>query len=372
MFEQHSNATVVSRQSLYEGVWSKPMTVLAKEYGISDVALAKICRKLDIPCPQRGYWRKKETGKVVKQLPLTPNHHANQQNATIHRTLRPEVSLSEDVAKRIVAEQCPEQKIEVPERLGKTHRLFTGHLTDWRSASVDEYGAIRQRSLRQLKIRVSPKSLSRAVRIMNTLFLALETRGYLVGIQDGYNKVLGVSINGEPVEFGIEEKFRRTERAQDKLRQDDSWIFRRYEYVPTGILTLKIDEYVDGLQKSWSDGKTMQLEACLNAFIVGLLNAAEALRARRLQREQEALARLEAERRRQEEEQRRQEELAKRQTLLKEAENWTKAQQLRAYLSAVKEALIKKHGAIQQGSTADQWLAWAYQQAESFDPLRSE
>ncbi len=372
MFEQHSNATVVSRQSLYERVWSKPMTALAKGYGISNVALAKICRKLDIPCPQRGYWRKKETGRAVKQLPLPPNHNPNQQKATIHRTIRPEVSLPEEIAQRIMAEQSLEQKIEVPDRLGKTHRLFTGHLTDWRSASVDEYGAIRQGSLRQLKIRVSPKSLSRAVRIMNALFLALETRGYLVDIQCGYNKVLGVSINGEPVEFGIEEKFRRTELAQDKLRQDDSWSYRRYEYVPTGILTLKIHEYVDGQQKSWSDGKTMQLEACLNAFIVGLLKAAEALKARRRQREQEALARLEAERRRQEEEQRCQEELAKRQTLIKEAENWTRAQQLRAYLSAVKEALIKKHGVIQQGSKADQWLTWAYQQAEAFDPLRSE
>lgn len=286
--------------------------------------------------------------------------------------MRPEVSLSEDVAKRIMVEQCPEQKIEVPKRLGKTHRLFTGHLTDWRSASVDEYGAIRQGSLRQLKIRVSPKSLSRAVRIMNTLLLELETRGYPVSVSVGYKKVLCVSINGEPVEFGIEEKFRRTELTQDKLRQDNSWSYRRYKYVPTGILMLKIDEYVDGLQKSWSDGKTMQLEACLNAFMVGLLKAAEALKARRLQREQEALARLEAERRRQEEEQKRQEELARRQSLLKEAESWTKAQQLRAYLSAVKEALIKKHGVIQQGSKADQWLTWAYQQAEAFDPLRSE
>jgi len=35
MFEQHSNATVVSRQSSYERVWSKPMTALAREYGIS-------------------------------------------------------------------------------------------------------------------------------------------------------------------------------------------------------------------------------------------------------------------------------------------------------------------------------------------------
>lgn len=369
MFEQHRNATVVSRQSLYDQVWSKPMTALAKEYGISDVALAKICRKLDIPYPWRGYWRRKETGRAVKQLPLPQNHNPTQQNAFIHRTIRHEVSLSGEITQRITAEQNPEQKIEVPDRLGKTHRLFAGHLTEWRAASVDEYGAIRLGNIRQLNIRVSPKSLSRAVRIMNALFLALEAREYHVGIQDGYKKVLGVRINGEPVEFGIEEKFRRTKLPQDRRRQPDPWSYRRYEYVPTGILTLKIDEYVDGLQKSWSDGKTLQLEGCLNAFIVGLLKAADALKARRLQREQEALARSEAERRRQEEEQRRQEELARRQTLMKEAENWTKAQQLRAYLAAVKQAVTEKQGTIQQGSKTDQWFTWAYQQADLIDPL---
>ena len=38
-----ANYITLTRQSLYELVWSKPMTTLAKEFGISDVALAKRC-----------------------------------------------------------------------------------------------------------------------------------------------------------------------------------------------------------------------------------------------------------------------------------------------------------------------------------------
>lgn len=38
------------------------MCCLAKEYGISDVGLAKICKKLHIPVPGRGYWANKTAG----------------------------------------------------------------------------------------------------------------------------------------------------------------------------------------------------------------------------------------------------------------------------------------------------------------------
>lgn len=58
------------REVLYEQVWSTPMRCLAKEYGISDVGLAKVCRKLYIPLPGRGYWARKIAGKAVAKRPI--------------------------------------------------------------------------------------------------------------------------------------------------------------------------------------------------------------------------------------------------------------------------------------------------------------
>jgi len=43
------------RIKLYAEVWEKPTVQLAKEYGISDVGLGKVCRQLNIPKPSRGY-----------------------------------------------------------------------------------------------------------------------------------------------------------------------------------------------------------------------------------------------------------------------------------------------------------------------------
>jgi hypothetical protein len=62
----------LSRQELYERVWSEPMRTLAATFGISDVALKKTCARAHIPTPERGYWAKKDAGKPTRQAPLPP------------------------------------------------------------------------------------------------------------------------------------------------------------------------------------------------------------------------------------------------------------------------------------------------------------
>ena len=57
------------RERLYEEVWSEPTQKVARRYGISDVALSKVCRQLQIPKPPRGYWAKKTAGRPVPRRP---------------------------------------------------------------------------------------------------------------------------------------------------------------------------------------------------------------------------------------------------------------------------------------------------------------
>ena len=57
--------TPVSREALYEEVWTDAVTVVAPRYGLSDVGLVKICKKLGIPVPPRGYWAKLKAGRVA-------------------------------------------------------------------------------------------------------------------------------------------------------------------------------------------------------------------------------------------------------------------------------------------------------------------
>jgi hypothetical protein len=42
----------LTRSELHNLVWSQPMQRLAKQFGVSDVALAKACRRAEIPSAQ--------------------------------------------------------------------------------------------------------------------------------------------------------------------------------------------------------------------------------------------------------------------------------------------------------------------------------
>ncbi|MGH7826451.1 MAG: hypothetical protein ACREQ7_14905 [Candidatus Binatia bacterium] len=61
-----------NREQLYDEVWSEPTQNVAKKYGLSDVGLAKVCKKLQIPRPGLGYWAKKAAGKPVGKRPPLP------------------------------------------------------------------------------------------------------------------------------------------------------------------------------------------------------------------------------------------------------------------------------------------------------------
>lgn len=58
-----------NREQLYEEVWSEPTRTVARKYGLSNVGLAKVCKKLKVPRPGLGYWAKKAAGKYVGKRP---------------------------------------------------------------------------------------------------------------------------------------------------------------------------------------------------------------------------------------------------------------------------------------------------------------
>lgn len=64
------NSTCWNRVDLYHEVWNQPLVKLSRKYGISDVRLGKVCRKLKIPHPGRGYWARRSVGQTIEQAPL--------------------------------------------------------------------------------------------------------------------------------------------------------------------------------------------------------------------------------------------------------------------------------------------------------------
>ena len=55
---------MITREDLYELVWSTPMIRAAEKFKVSGSYLARVCTELRGPRPERGYWAKLAVGKA--------------------------------------------------------------------------------------------------------------------------------------------------------------------------------------------------------------------------------------------------------------------------------------------------------------------
>jgi AcrR family transcriptional regulator len=68
-----SRPASISRESLHALVWSEPLANVGERFGLSANGIAKICDRLAIPRPPRGYWTKPEARRAaVTPLPPAP------------------------------------------------------------------------------------------------------------------------------------------------------------------------------------------------------------------------------------------------------------------------------------------------------------
>jgi len=69
---------VLTRNDLYDMVWSETMTSLSKKYNVSDTGLRKICKRLNTPLPKLGHWQRMLHGKKIIRQPLPEDTKVDQ------------------------------------------------------------------------------------------------------------------------------------------------------------------------------------------------------------------------------------------------------------------------------------------------------
>ena len=114
------HCTELTREELYAQVWAEPMTSLAQRYGLSDRGLAKICTRMGIPVPGRGYWARVQSGQVPLQAKL-PKIKARQKavvNLNKRGHILEETKELQDVAGYIASEMHPENQIQAARSAG--------------------------------------------------------------------------------------------------------------------------------------------------------------------------------------------------------------------------------------------------------------
>ncbi len=349
----------VSRSELYEAVWSEPMTKLAGKYGISDVALGKICRKHNIPLPGAGHWAKVAAGKKFFKPPL-PDDEATEISIS-----PPEKGKAEQALNRLArAHQLAviPAELHVPQTLIRPHKLTILTKEFLKSRKPEMYGLVNCWPPRGYWLAVSPPQVGRALRILDTLVKTFEKAGFEI-IVDERERELQVVILGEAIPFRMREAYAQVPIPPEKMEKG---VFSRsYDYHPKGILSIQLPKYLDQVKSNWSDGKK-PLEKNLAAVFEGMLVAAVRYKERSDELAAWKVDFREKERIRAEEEA----ELAREQktleALMNEAQQWIMSQQIRDYVIHIETQL--KTGGNEIPVAAWEWVVTLKRRAEQLDP----
>lgn len=374
-----------NRDELYEKVWSQPVTHVAKEYGVSDVAIAKVCRKLKVPLPGRGYWARKQYGYAVSRKPLP-------------QLKEPTVVMRNAPAPNVFNTPTPPPPPLHPDdqtefaRIDKLaadgafnlaasakalrHSLIVQTRQALREGSLDDRRILRLKyQARSLNLRVAKDSVKRALELVASLIATAERHDAQITVnQRDQGWETSFVAFGQSISFSISEAAHQ--RILDPPPQQRPGHYVRIitfrgkpvEYVPTGKLTLSIEFYGAELRTSWTEGKH-KLDELLPEILSNLFKATILRRRDRLKQAAEAEARRRREielkqlRRRIEEEERRVNQLQQ------AAENWTKAKQIREYVLAVIDAKKASGEELGPDTPWGIWTVWALQQADRLDPL---
>jgi hypothetical protein len=305
-----------TREEFYALVWSKPMTHLAKEFGLSDVALHKVCRKHDIPNPPLGWWAKKAAGKAVRQTPLPKFKGTGSDRITIAAgELRPEPELIATAREnaRLLASSLDADAV-LP-----ANPIVDQTIARLRKAKPSAEGLVTVEGPNVVKASVAPATIDRLEIALNRVVAAGEALG--IKLVRG-EKFAAFECDGETLGFSISEGLRREKHVptDKELAQQEAdrkrrarrwnnprslndhafdWSFSRgpeWDYHPTGLLAFELEQLylLDGSpRRSFRDAKIQRIEDLASDIAVGIAVMAAAKKDDRVKREEQVRQREE-------------------------------------------------------------------------------
>lgn len=371
-----------NREKLYKEVWANPVVKVAAQYGVSDVAIHKICKKLNVPTPPLGYWAKVSAGAKVPKTPLPKTNGPTQITGAktfegvkekIADPAKQPLEFLSDTEREKVLHAV--QEIKMPAENAQLHKKIAAYrsvVKNWNQKDRKEEGAQRKKDHYYnppfLAGVISNESLPRVYRILDALFRQVESLGGSV------NDDLSLRVRNEHVRIEIAEGQDKVEHvitkqeAQALIKYRDekrrsSWAsepqIRKYDYVFNGRLRISIRQ-----GRYFRDTDKINIESRLGEMLIELYEESEVIRLDREAREEEARKKAEAERRKEERRKRYNKEVERTIALENAALDFETACRIRAYVKAV--AASCEHDGLDEETAA--WVDWAAKKADWFDP----
>lgn len=358
-----------TRESLYEQVWITPMVKLSKEYGLSDVGLAKICRKHNIPRPPRGYWNKLAAGQKLKRDPLPEGDNVNISiDIDVNKARKKEIEEAVQVKRKGLAQVAP----ALAKAEEKTHPLAQRFLKMLPNARVDEDGLSEMSRVDLPKVKVSVACGERLAFFLSQVFQAVQELRIELGRDIETGEML-LKRDGFDVALFVEELLERKEREPtEEEKRKPSWEWDLHTWVPTGKIKvhLQSSHWFSG-RKSWKEGKRKTIINFIPDVVQRIdevLTQMAEERLEKIRREKER----EEERRRYYEQERIQEhkgclrkaKLARERSLVRSARLWEESQRIMRFAQECEDRWSPN---IPEERV--QWLLWARKVACKLDPL---
>lgn len=381
--ERHS----LTRQQLYDLVWTKPMEQLGCELGLSGRGLGKLCARMVIPVPYRGYWARKAAGHpmIKTHLPKARPEYPAEHTFDIP---------SDPLPESVTAE--PEAAIVVSATLIEPHPLIAATEQTLRALHPSPKILLVCTDKAILEVRVSEPQLNRALRIMDTILKTAIARGEEIEICDaarayrhkGYvhstprehffstwvcrdGDAIRIHLEQDQQQVGLPDPPPPPEPSQPKGRRPYQAPWRpppppRYEWRAVSDLRLRVDFHYTGqsFQQNWNSTEKRPLEGQLNRFFRELDKIFACLRLQRIDREDKQRAAEEAQRHAEEQRQRVLAERRRVHDLHSRLRDWSAALRMRDFIGTVEAEAITRQGTIVPDSDLARWLTWAREYGE--------
>ena len=347
------------------------MRKLAKEFGLSDVGLSKLCRRHDIPLPGKGHWTRVQFGKSTKRIPLPPQREGEKETITITATEYRAYEPPKDTTPK------PKLTIDIAEDREIKHPFIIRTRRLLRSTSKDQRGMLYPKEGKVTHLLVTVTALPRALRLLDALLFAIEAQGHILKWPDNEKEGLTITADGEVIHFAISETIEQkthTPTTEELARQKQrSWETPpKWDFVATGRLCISLEDLPYGLKtlrKSWADGKYQRLENCLGDFLLNLPRAALAIRLDREETERTRRKWAEEAKREEEARQRHAESQRKAKHVSRLVDEWNRSKQLHEFATILRTA-----GESQQLNEAGQnelhaMADWTERYSAALNPL---
>jgi len=325
----------LSRESLYEMVWTKPATRIASELGVKLAVVLKGCEILNVPRPSTGHWRKVEFGKTSARPALPTIAPGSPESITLDELCKRRRRSAPSVPALSVLPATSVESVSEPTKwhdaVKKTRAAFRETIADYKYGTLNPKGREPH-----LWIFVTRGCMARTFQLLNQLAWLLEANGFSFAMpKEGDSRIRLVhGPTDTVVDFFIKENMERYQRELKPSEKgtDPMFIWDRWRYRPTGKLRLIISEYEPvGGRKSWGDGKNTKLEDKLSDAVPEFVACAQGKHAAALAWKERQRQWAEEERRRREAEARERKEQEQRDVLFGAANAWRKAEDLQAF-----------------------------------------